>query len=66
MDGKGSEGAFGMLLMFCFYFSVVATQIFSVSQNSSSGMLTIGALFCVYVIFQKNVQTISSLPQSEG
>lgn len=50
VDGKGHEGAFGMLLMFCFFISVVATQIFSVSQNSSSGMLMIGALFCVYVI----------------
>lgn len=50
VDGKGHEGAFGMLLMFCFFISVVATQIFSVSQNSSSAMLMIGALFCVYVI----------------
>lgn len=48
VDGKGHEGAFGML--FCFFISVVATQIFSVSQNSSSAMLMIGALFCVYVI----------------
>lgn len=37
---EGPSGALWWLLMFCFLIRVVVTEIFSVSQNSLSGILT--------------------------